>query len=111
MAVDFSLKKDDTLPAIQATLALDGVAVNLIGCTLRFIMTNKATGAVKVDAPATVVDSVLGVVRYDWLAADTDTAGTFNGEFEVQDGSGKLESFPNTKNITIKITPDLGGIR
>lgn len=110
MAVDFNIKSEDTLPPIQATLELNGVPVNLSGCTVRFIMTDKASGTVKVDATATVVNSATGVVRYDWIQADTDTPGTYNGEFEMQDGSGHFETFPNTKHIQIKIIADLGGV-
>jgi hypothetical protein len=112
MAVDFYIKKDDQLPEIEATLRdADLVAVDITGnIGVRFIMAAKG-GAVKVDASATVVSAVGGVVKYSWQEPDTDTAGNFIAEFEVEFSDGRLETFPNSTNINIKVTPDLGGIR
>lgn len=111
---DFTIKQDDRLPEIVATL-LDSqspaVAVNLTGVTgVRFIMTNKLTGVKKVDAAATIVDAVNGIVKYSWVSADTTETGTFNGEFEVQFADTRLETFPNSRYIQIKVVPDLGGV-
>lgn len=113
MATDFTIKVADQLPELQATLKDDNdVVVNLTGVNgVRFIMTDKPTGAVKVDSPATVVTPLLGVVKYSWAQTDTDTAGTYFGEFEVEFGDGRLETFPNWKNLQIKVFQDLGGIR
>lgn len=114
MATDFTIKSDDQLPEIQAVLKDDaGNAVNLSGVEgVRFIMTNKATGEIKVDAAATIVTAAAGLVKYSWAPEDTDTVGTYNGEFEVEFTAGdKLETFPNWKHIQIKVFGDLGGIR
>lgn len=114
MAVDFTIKQDDTLPEIQATLldsSTPAQPVGLGGCSVRFIMTNKATLQVQVDEPAEIVDAGLGVVKYVWQPNDTSVAGTFNGEFEVEFPDLRLETFPNDKYIQIKVKPDLGGIQ
>ncbi len=113
MAVDWTMKVDEQLPEIQAVLKDDNDSiVNLTGIMgIRFIMTDKATGTVKVDAPATVITPSAGLVKYSWEEADTDTAGTYNAEWEVQFADGKLESFPNWKNLQVKIFQDLGGVR
>ncbi len=47
-----------------------------------------------------------GKVRYDWNTTDTDTDGTFYGEFEVTADDG-IQTFPNKTNIAIIITKDL----
>lgn len=111
MAADFWIKRRDQLPEIVAILKdATGAVINLSGCTVRFIMTSKADGTTAVDEPATVVDAVNGKVKYSWAAGDTDLGGSFNAEFEVEFGSGLFETFPNSKNLTIKITDDLGGV-
>jgi hypothetical protein len=112
MAVDFYIKKDDQLPEIRATLLdADGNAVNLTGASVKFIMADKATGTVKVDAAGVVETPASGIVHYAWAEADTDTAGTFKAEWEVEYGDGRLETFPNSTFLEIKITEDLGGVR
>lgn len=104
----FSIKRNDTSPAISRTL-LDsaGDAINLTGATVRFHLKDKA-GVVKVDAAAVIVgDPLLGVVQYDWIAADTDTAGNFKAEFEVTYADSTIETFPNNEHIEVVITEDL----
>lgn len=109
---DFTIKSDDQLPEIQAVLKDDNDSiVNLSGATVRFIMTSKTDGSVKVDKPATVVTAAAGLVKYSWAATDTDTPGKYNGEFEVEFGDGRLETFPNDKNLLIVVFADLGGVR
>lgn len=113
MTTDFFIKRRDQLPEITATLVDSSdppQTINLGGCSVRFIMTNKTTDEVAVDAPATIVDAVNGKVKYSWQPPDTDTDGNFKAEFEVTFGDGRAETFPNNKNIIIKITPDLGGV-
>jgi hypothetical protein len=44
---------------------------------------------------ASVFDAVNGVVKYDWVAGDTETAGDFECEFEVTEADGALRTFPN----------------
>lgn len=103
----FTIKQSDTSPALQATLQdANGTAINLNGCTVRFHM-KSLTGEVIVDQPMTVVSAIGGIVRYNWQAADTDTAGTYYAEFEVTYSDLSIETFPNTDNIAIVITPEL----
>lgn len=103
--VDFYIKRGDTLDAFDATLkGADDVAVDLTGATARFTMTNVATGVNKVTGAAmTLVDAAGGKVRYEWQAADTDTAGDYYGEVEVTFASGKVATFPNSRHLVIRI--------
>lgn len=112
MATDFTIKRDDTLPAIQATLTDSSdpaVAVNLAGASVRFVMRDKATQTEKTDAVATIVTAASGIVKYQWVAADTDTAGAYQAEWEVTFAGGAVETFPNYKHMNIKIFEDIGG--
>lgn len=111
MATDFTIKRRDQLPEIEVTLKdATGALVNLSGSTVRFIMVSKSDNSTAVSAPATIVNAVGGVVKYSWQVGDTDVAGSYSGEFEVTFVSGKAETFPNARNLVIKIPADLGGV-
>ena len=59
------------------------VAKNLTGLTVTFTMINAATLATKVSAAAaTIVTAASGIVSYDFVAADVDTAGIYWGSFK-----------------------------
>lgn len=104
----FYIKQNDTTPAIRATLENgSGDAVDLASTTVRFHMRALGGTTVKVDAAATVINANTGIVQYDWDAADTDTVGTFQGEFEVTYSDGSIETFPNNGYIPIVITDDI----
>jgi hypothetical protein len=57
----------------------------------------------KVDAAATVVSPAAASVRYDWETVDTDTAGIFEGEWEVTFGDGKQITFPNWRHLLVMV--------
>jgi len=103
----FTIKQNDTSPALQATLQdYSGTAINLVGASVRFHMKG-LDGSLTVDSPMTVSSSSGGVIRYSWQSSDTATAGTYNAEFEVTYSDLSVETFPNTGNIAIVITPEL----
>jgi len=114
MATDFYIKQDDRLPEIESILKdADDTVINLSGATVKFIMTSKLAdigSTPKVEADATVVDAVTGHVKYAWIAADTDTAGVYRAEWEVQFADTRLETFPNDSYLEVKVTGDLGGV-
>lgn len=109
---DFYVRQNDLREAIQATLkGADGVAVDLSSgvSSVRYNMRSKVTGAAKVDAAATIVTAASGIVKYQWVAGDTDTPGLYNAEFEVLFSSGASPlSFPNRGYLLVEITPELG---
>lgn len=103
----FTIKQNDTAPSVEAVLKNSaGTAVDLTGATVNFHMKDLG-GTVVVDAAASVTDASGGTVQYDWDAADTDTAGTFYAEFEVEYPDGTIETFPNTGSVAVKIVKEL----
>lgn len=105
----FFIKEGDRLPNITGTVRDgDGEIVILTGCTVKFIMSRTPGGTPVINAAAALIAlGVTGRVTYAWGAADTTTAGTFYGEFEITFPGGLLETFPNGGYITIIIGTDL----
>jgi len=104
----FNIKQNDTSPSILTTLIDgDGLVVDITGNLGVTFHMRDSEGIVVIDTAAVVVDASSGLVRYDWLAADTDTAGVFQAEFEVTYVDGRIETFPNASYIEIIITDDI----
>ena len=86
-----------------------GDPINLSTSSFQFRMISKSTGAVKVNnATAIIEDADNGAVRYDWAAADVDTAGEYWGWFiQIETASGRKARFPvDGKNLLIVIHDD-----
>lgn len=111
MAADYSIKANDRLPSIQATLTnSDGSAIDLTDATgVAFLMRLIGGTVPKIDAPAVVVNAAFGIVRYDWLAADTDTPGNYHAEWEITWASGKQQTVPTLTYHTVDVLDDLNG--
>jgi hypothetical protein len=109
----FTIKRDDRLPVLQATLRqnvgeTDESAIDLTTASaVLFKMRNRDTGELKIDAAASVVTPAAGVVSYAWAAGDTDTEGAYDSEFEVSYGAGVTLTVPNDGYDLIVITADL----
>lgn len=101
------MKRGDTAPSLL--YALTPTSTDLTGATVRFNMRGTGAGAVKVSRAAAAVVTATGTptVRYDWQAADADTAGYFEAEFEVTYAGGAVETFPNSGYIRVAITEDI----
>jgi uncharacterized protein YfaS (alpha-2-macroglobulin family) len=79
----FTIKQNDTSPAIQATLKDgNGSPINLNGADVVIHM-KSVDGVLKVNEQVTIVDADTGVVKYEWATGDTDTVGTYYVEFQV----------------------------
>lgn len=104
----FYIKQNDTSPAMLATLQdANGTAINLTGASVRFHMRTIGSTQTVVDAAATVVTPLSGIVRYNWIAADTDTIGSYQAEFEVTYADASIETFPNDGYIRVEIVDDI----
>lgn len=104
---DFWIKRNDTTPALDAILRdSDKVVVDVTGASIRFHMTS-ITGTLKVDKAGQVIDGAAGHVRYEWVAADTDTAGTYIAEWEVTYPNSTIETFPSDGYFEVEVVGDL----
>jgi len=105
----FYVKQNDTAPSLRATLK-DGsnTVIDLTGASVRFHMRTVGGTSAKVDAAATVISpATSGIVQYNWVAADTDTIGSYQGEFEVTYSDSAIETFPNNGYIRVEIIDDI----
>ncbi len=111
----FTIKRGDTRPPLEIT-ARDstGAVINLTGQTgIQFVMKlrqhlGNAAVPKKVDAAGSVVGAeTAGVIRYDWVAADTDEVGEYVGEFIYTDSAGEPRTIPNPAFITVRVVQDI----
>lgn len=116
MAVaDLTMKKNDT-PAYVVTVIdpATGVAANLTGATVTFVMRPMTALAPTTNAAATVTTPASGVVTYNFTAGDTLNAGIFAAEFHITLTSGVKYTWPTTGYLEVSIEEDLitpGGSR
>ena len=105
----FYIKQNDTRPELDVFLRDDkDRTINITGATVKFSMRNASTNVVKISLGAvTTVSSTSGRVKYSFSAADTDTAGNFDGEFQVTFVGGQIETFPNDGYIKVIVTDDV----
>lgn len=103
----FEIKRNDRRPRWRVQLTENGNPADLTGAVgARFIM--KSSTALKVNRqPMAIINAATGVVEYAWGATDTDTAGDFNAEVEVDWGAGETQTFPSKGYFAISITGDL----
>lgn len=96
----------DLLRVPQASLKnSDGTPVNLTGQIVKFRMTAQSDGSVKVnDANATIVDPTTGAVKYQWIAADVNTAASYWAWF-IRLEASNTEHFPAGHKFEIIIHP------
>ncbi len=107
----FYLKRNDTDSELQVTLKdADGAAVDVTGATIVFTMFKKGRANPKVNkASVTLTNASSGIVTYSWVAADTNEAGEFLGEFQVTYAGSRIQTFPNREEdrLIVIIRKDL----
>jgi hypothetical protein len=105
----YRIKRHDLLPVVQGTCSDANGPVDLTNATsVVFNLTLVGGSTPKVNrATAAFVDKPNGVVSYSWAGTDTDTSGSYNGEFEVGWPSSKPETFPNRGYINVVVYDDL----
>lgn len=122
MTQNFFLTKGSILPYLRMEVINDGrndfrkAYLALQSATVTFSMTNLETGIKKIaNAPAYVVEKEdttckeAYVIEYRWKKRDTDTAGTYIGQFKIVfDGDVSIEGmkFPKGEMI-VPIAEDL----
>ena len=105
----FYIKQNDTASFLTRDLKdAFGSPVNVTAAAVVFSMRVKPAGTVKVDEQeCTIVTAGIGRVRYEWTAANTNTADEYEGEFQVTYANGKIQTFPNDGYIPVVITDDI----
>lgn len=106
MAGRIYMKTGDTEPPVDCQLCDRNGPVNLTGCSVLFIM-RSPTGAIKVNAPAVIVDAVDARVRYLWAPLDTDTPDAYRCEFQVSFPGGSVATWPNDDYVPGIVIEDL----
>jgi hypothetical protein len=108
---DMTIKQGDRLPKLRATLqqgtppaAIDLTTAVAVKFQMRLV-SNPAT--VKGPGACTIVTAASGIVEYAWGASDTDTAGTWEAEFEIEWSGGLKETVPNDGYFTVTIVDDI----
>ena len=76
------MRTGDLAPAAQITILQDnGSALNLTGLSggsFTLILHNTTTGADQIGAGTfSIINAVGGIIQYQWVAADTATAGSY----------------------------------
>ena len=106
----FYIKENDTASFLTRDLKdAFGAPVNVTGASVVFSMRVKPAGTLKVTRQTcAIVAAGTGRVRYEWVAADTDVADEYEGEFQVTYGNGKIQTFPNDGHIPVVVTDDIG---
>jgi hypothetical protein len=111
----FIIKRNDTLPAIQACIRTRGCLGSIIpfdlsgvtACT--FSMSDDCGNLVVSSASAQITSSSGGTVQYSWASVDTASTGKFQGEFELLFSTGDKMTVPTIGNISIQILDDING--
>ena len=88
-------------------IPVSGTAINITGASVLFKMRAVNSSSLKVNSSATITNASNGAVSYTFSASDTDTAGLFQGEFQVTFSGGAIETFPNSEYISINVLDDL----
>jgi hypothetical protein len=117
VALTWTLKRGDTLDPVEITAKRgDNSLEDLNDVSVKFIMVEAVSSLQKVNSDGFVSDVAGARIRYDWDPNDTNTAGTFNAEFQVTYPNGHslyptggVKTYPNgNEYIVVHIYPDLG---
>lgn len=104
---DHEMKRGDTDPPVRVQVTdAAGNSVNLAGASAQFHMVDE-DGTVVLDKPATIVNEADGRINYEWDDGDTDTAGTYEAEFEITKQDGDVQTWPNSWNLIVEIGKDI----
>ncbi|CAB4176084.1 Domain of unknown function DUF2479 [uncultured Caudovirales phage] len=102
------VKRNDTYGNVTEQLLDENLApVNITGASVKFSMRTRTGSVAKVSSAATIVTAATGIVKYQWVTGDTDTAGDYRAEWQVTFSSGKIQTYPNNGYDTISILQDL----
>lgn len=98
-------KQGDTSPDYTATCKdSDGVAVDLTGSAVAFLMRRRSSGLqITLGGTAALVTPASGTVKFTWDTGDL-TAGEYEVCFKITFGDGTIRSFPSDGFNRIMVT-------
>src|SRR5882672_1423989 len=102
----FTIKQGDLWPPIDDIVKdAAGAAVDVSGATIKFSMrASRSPTTVKINqATGAIVDGPSGKIRYTPAGADTDTPGTYEGEFLISAVAGGPMRVPTDGWIPIVV--------
>lgn len=99
-----SIKRGDTLPAVSVACLIDGAPVDLSAATAV-----KIVGRLDDEL---VIERVVpgpsdGVVVINWLESETAQIGRLRIEIEVTWPDAKIQTWPGSGAVNVRIRPDL----
>lgn len=107
------LKTGDTEPDLEVQLRKDNdnpKDLSVDNPTVSFFITEANENTLVVDDDTTgnvsITNGTNGRVEYSWQAGDTDTAGTYECEVQVEDDVG-MSTYPNRGTFKIHIEEGL----
>ena len=107
---DYYIKQGDTGLLIRSFCEdATGTPVDITGATVKFHMTNingSATGALNASGTNENATST-GRVSYTFTAGQTANAGLYIAEWEITFGGGAIQTFPNGRQMLIRILPQI----
>ena len=100
MSATTHYKVGDQLPEYTATLTegngRDRTPINLTGVTVKLQMRDRDTGALKVDAEASIdAPATAGKVRYAWATNDLDAPGHYDVFWELTYSASRKMTVPS----------------
>ena len=109
-AYTFTIKQNDMKPDLIAFLKnSDKTPIDLTDADeVVFTMVKNGASTPKINKVAAVLeDAINGEVHYNWQAGDTDTIGTYKGEFEIVWAEGITQTLPQDDYIKVIIKDDI----
>lgn len=105
-----ALWRNDLFPSLTLLATYgDGTVVDLSAATApRFLMRLAGDTELKVDATATITDGAAGEITYAWAEGDTDTAGRYEAQFQVELDGKPLTLPAPAQALEVVIRQDLG---
>ena len=110
----FKVKTGDLEPALTLQLLSDGQPVSIHQAMNATVVVRAQRGATtpKVRRQGTILDQntaqTRGLVKLVWQPGDTDTAGTYYVEVEIEWTAGRKQTFPGDGYALMNIEADLG---
>jgi len=103
-----TFKQNDLGDTLKATLKDDNGDINVSNASDVRLIANDRDGKNVLNESVTVTNGSAGEVEYSWSSGDfIEDAGIYRIEFEVEDGTGEVETVPNDGFVTVEIEEEL----